>query len=247
VGQGLDVVDEGRPAVDALVERPRSDDRAGVAAVDPADEGRLLAGDVAVRGLVQFDGDAVTALVDGALEGRHQLGLAPLDAEDSPAGVEGVDGDGDAVEHEVRVGGEKDPVLGRQWLTFGPVGDDDLRPRAGGHGRHLRARGERGPASAPQPGGGDRGDQVGCRCRQSTDPGPMGSEGRVEAVGQQSGEPAVYVGGLGGARRAHVRTVGRGARGRAPITSKVLRARKRCTVASATVRTPPTWSAPARS
>jgi hypothetical protein len=114
--------------------------------LSPGTPGRLLAGDEA-------PGEPLH--VDPAGRGRcgHGTGWhVGAEREDPAPGAQGVADQVEAVEHEVRVGGQQHGVLVADRLALHRVGDDDRRRPPSRDGSHLERRREAGPAAAGQAG-----------------------------------------------------------------------------------------------
>ena len=166
VGQRLDVVDQGRPAVEALDRRERRlEARVAALSLERVEQRRLLAADVGAGAAVDDHLDPVAAaedvlaqvaglvrLGDGAVEDvGHRRVLAP-DEHEPPARAGGQRRDRDPLDQLVRVLLHQLAVLERARLRLVGVAAQVLRHLAAGQERGLLSHREAGPAAAAQPG-----------------------------------------------------------------------------------------------
>ena len=203
MGEGLDVLHQRGPPVRALLERPRRHEgRLRRPPVQLADHGGLLARHVPSRDAQDLHRHPVLpgplALVDrrGELEG--QLVLALVQAQVTAGRADGLGGQRDPVQHQVRGPGQQQPVLAAGWLGLGAVGDHDgaaqpaqrpgfpagLRDRA-----HLAAGREARAAAAGQPGPLYLSDQVGGPERYRAVPADVVSERQRRVGRDEPGQP----------------------------------------------------------
>ncbi len=131
IGERLDVLDERRASAHAALERSRGrEGRFGGSAVQPLDEGALLAGHEAVGHGYELDlltRSGLGALVDGDREGSVRRRCVSSHGDDDPASARDGGRDHRAVEHEVRIDPHQQCVLVTRRLTFDAVCDDDRR------------------------------------------------------------------------------------------------------------------------
>jgi hypothetical protein len=164
VGQRLDVVDQGRGAVDAALERPwRRAGGHGRPSVQPVDQRRLLAGDVSRWDGRQPDRHAglrAAALGQGLPDGVERGGGGLVDADDHLAGADRGSRQQRAVEHQVWGHGEQQLVLAAAGLALGAVDHHHRRTPALADGAQLDPGREAGAASTAEAGPLDGGDQL---------------------------------------------------------------------------------------
>ena len=185
VRERLDVLDEGRPAVDAALEGSRRDRRGPrVALVHVVDRGRLLARDVPLGRGDQLDGDARVEpgpasrpLGQRTRDGGPGGAVRLADVEDDAPRTDRGGRELGAVEHEVRPAGHEDAVLGAERLALGAVDEHD-RVAAGplGDGRPLARDREPGAAATEEAGGVELRDQ-----RRAPWPGPAAARAAPRA------------------------------------------------------------------
>ena len=167
-GDGLDVVDDGGPGVQALGRRERRlQARLAAAALEGVEEGRLLAADVGAGPRVDGDVDVVVAPGPAALADQPGLARladrreeAPVDVDDLAAQVDeavvaadGEQADRHAFDEGVRIGHERGDVLAGARLGLVGV-DHEVAGAAVGRRQEapLQARRESGAAAADQAG-----------------------------------------------------------------------------------------------
>src|SRR5579862_3348874 len=150
VRERLDVLHERRRSVEPALERIRRLQRGlGLAALERAQEGRLLAGDERRRHGGERDVGVVASTPLGE-RSRQAAGGRPVRHrdDDSPC-ADRAGGDHRAVEHEVRREPADGTVLRARRLALGGVGDHDWTPPRRGDGAQLgRRRERRAPAAA---------------------------------------------------------------------------------------------------
>jgi hypothetical protein len=156
VGQGLDVLDQGRAAVDPPLERPRAKRGLGLAARQSVGQRRFVAGDESVVNAEQLKVWVPGQARVGPFVGRgHQpFGqriVALAEGQDHRLGADRAGGDRRAVEDQVRGFVEQRAILGAGRLALGAVGHHRAWTAAAGHRPHLAGNREGGAAPTTQP------------------------------------------------------------------------------------------------
>lgn len=178
-GQALDVLHQGRTAVDAPFEGPRrSGRRPGIASVDEVDGCRLLPGHVTVwrrdqaSAALQLMRPLAQRLRHGRL-GRTMRGAYIKDDVGRPNRVSGEQG---AVDDEVRAVRHQDAILHAQGFTLGTVRQDHASAfRSLGDGAPLARHRETGAAASDEVGGLNSIDQS-ARRRHRQGPGRVAEQ-----------------------------------------------------------------------
>ena len=166
VAQRLDVVDQRRPLVEALVggER-RLQARVAALALERVEQRGLLAADVGALAAVDHEVEGVlgaedalaevalgVGLLDGRLEDVGLVRVLAADEDEALVGPGGDRADDAALDQQVRVLLHQQPVLERAGLGLVGVAAEELVHRALGDEAGLLAHGEAGAAAAAQPG-----------------------------------------------------------------------------------------------
>ena len=149
----LDVLHERRPPAHTALEGPRRrEGRLQRSAVEVADEGGLLAPQVAGPNRRDADAQLVpVALADRALEGAVDVGRVCGDADDRIARAHRRGGRDDAVQDEVRRAAQQHAVLRAHRLGFDAVRDEHLRAAPARHRGELARHREPGAAAPEDP------------------------------------------------------------------------------------------------